>query len=178
MLLPGCKIGDPPDWSLGFESMARLHINRATNNLLAGGPYVDGLAQFAAASLQYDLVTETRDAIGSASAVVLPQEDVIRARERALKALQEYVRTGGGEATADVVAGMLYELLNTNGFSETRLIDRQPFVQFFAALTASTQNQPRAGAHAFSYGLASTFGGGCAPQLRAWGLPVVRGMGG
>lgn len=177
MLLPGCKIGDPPDWSLGFEGMARVHINRVTNNLLAGGPYVDGLARFAAASLQYDLVTETRDAIGSASAVVLPQEDVIRARERALKALEEYVRAGG-QADADVIAGMLYELLNQYGYSETRLIDRQPLTQFFAALSASKNGNLPAGPHAFSYGLASVFGGGCVQQLRSWGLPALRGMGG
>ena len=178
MLLPGCKISDPPDWSLGFESMARLCIGEATGNLLSGGSYMDGVAKFAAASLQYDLVTETRDAIGSASAVVLPQEDVIRARERALEALQEWVRTGGGQPDAEVVAGMLYSLLDSNGFSETRLIDRDPYQQFFAALTAPAQNKPNAGANAFAYGLTSAFGGKCCEQLRSWGLPAPRGYGG
>ncbi|MGC9320274.1 MAG: tetratricopeptide repeat protein, partial [Armatimonadota bacterium] len=89
ILLPGCRIGDPPKWSLGFESLARQMIRRVAGERLAGGAWVDGLSKFAAASLQYDLVTETRDAIGSASAVVLPQQDVIDARERALGALQE-----------------------------------------------------------------------------------------
>ncbi len=178
MLLPGCKISDPPDWSLGFEAMARLSIEDATGNILSGGPYVEGLAKFAASSLQYDLVTETRDAIGSASAVVLPQEDVIRARERALTALGEHVREGSGQPDAEVVAGMLYALLDANGFSETCLIDRQPYAEFFTALSGPFDRKPKAGAVAFSYGLASAMGSNCGEQLRTWGLPAMGQHGG
>jgi len=181
MMLPGSRISDPPDWSLGFEGLAKLAIERTAGPLLAagGGTYVEGIARFAAASLQYDLVTETRDAIGSASAVALPQEDVIKARKRALDALQEYVRAGGGEANADVVAGMLYALLDAQGFSETRMIDREPYRNFFAALASPKPDQrPASGAAAFAYGLNVAFGGACADQLRQWGLPVGGAMGG
>jgi TolA-binding protein len=181
MMLPGCKIGDPPDWSLGFEGMAKLAINGVAGSTLATGsaPYVDGIAKFAAASLQYDLVTETRDAIGSAAAVALPQEDVIKARKRALDALQEYVRAGQGQPDAEVVAGMLYALLDNQGFSETRLIDREPYRSFFAALVGPPADaQPAAGAAAFAYALNATFGGNCGEQLEQWGLPLGGAMGG
>ncbi len=181
MLLPGCKIGDPPKWSLGFESLARRQITQVAGSALGGdGALVDGLAQFAAASLQYDLVTETRDAIGSASAVVLPQQDVINARERALAALQEYVREGpGDQPTPDVVAGMLYALLDSQGFSKERLIDREPYTRFFACLDEADHDGSRAGhTQMFAYALNRAFDGACCQQLRSWGLPVSARMGG
>ncbi len=34
MLLPGCKIADPPKWSLGFESLARQTIRRVAGDCL------------------------------------------------------------------------------------------------------------------------------------------------
>ncbi len=181
MLLPGCKIGDPPDWSLGFEGLAKLAIERSAGQALSAGstPFVEGIAKFAAASLQYDLVTETRDAIGSASAVALPQEDVVKARKRALDALQEYVRAGEEEPDAQVVAGMLYALLDSQGYSETRMIDREPYRNFFSALAAPRPDaRPAAGAQAFAYALDVAFGGDCAEQLRQWGLPLGTAMGG
>ena len=181
MMLPGCKIKDPPDWSLGFEGLAKQAIERAAGSTLARGQgsYVDGIAKFAAASLQYDLVTETRDAIGSASAVALPQEDVIKARKRALDALQEYVRSGDGDGDAEVIAGMLYALLDGQGFSETRLIDREPYRNFFAALASPRPDaRPSSGAEAFAQALNVAFGGGCVEQLQQWGLPLNGAMGG
>ncbi len=182
ILLPGCKIADPPQWSLGFESLARRMIVQAAGNALGGGAYVDGVAQFAAASLQYDLVTETRDAIGSASAVVLPQEDVLRARERALTALADHVREGRrGQPSPDVVAGMLYALLDSQGFSKERLIDREPYTRFFATLcerAPAEQADEGLSAGLFAYALNTTFDGACGRQLRSWGLPVVGRMGG
>ncbi len=183
VLLPGCRIADPPRWSLGFESLARRMITQVAGNALGGeGAYIDGLAQFAAASLQYDLVTETRDAIGSASAVVLPQQDVLDARARALAALEEYVREGrSGTPSPEVVAGMLYALLDAQGFSQERLIDRQPYARMFARLSEQAPDQPAdAGLSAglFAYALNRTFDGACGQQLRQWGFPVRGRMGG
>lgn len=182
VLLPGCKIADPPKWSLGFESLARRMIVQVAGNALGtDGAFINGLAKFAAASLQYDLVTETRDAIGSASAVVLPQQDVLEARERALKALEEYVREGHrGEPSPDVIAGMLYALLDSQGFSQDRLIDREPYRRFFATLRERAPQRPAdegLSRGLFAYALNATFDGACGPQLRQWGLPVVGRMG-
>ncbi len=183
VLLPGCKIADPPQWSLGFESLARRVIAQVAGNALGGeGAYIDGLAKFAAASLQYDLVTETRDAIGSASAVVLPQQDVLDARDRALAALEEYVREGRpGTPSPEVVAGMLYALLDSQGFSQERLIDRRPYARMFATLCEQAPEQPAdegTSAGLFAYALNCTFDGACGQQLRRWGFPIRGRMGG
>lgn len=177
MLVPGCRIADPPQWSLGFDAIARRQIQQVAGEMLGDGqPWVDGLARFAAASLQYDLVTETRDAIGSASAVVLPQQDVLNARERALNALQEYVRTGSnGDPGPDVVAGMLYALLDSQGFSKERLIDRRPYQKFFASLGEEGTGSGRI--H-FAHALNRVFDGAAGDQLRRWGLPISGRMGG
>jgi len=183
VLLPGCKIADPPQWSLGFESLARRTIAEVAGNALGGeGAWIDGLAKFAAASLQYDLVTETRDAIGSASAVVLPQQDVLDARDRALAALEEYVREGRpGTPSPEVVAGMLYALLDSQGFSQERLIDRGPYARLFAALCEQAPDQPAdegTSAGLFGHALNCAFDGACGQQLRQWGFPIRGRMGG
>lgn len=184
ILVPGTRITDPPKWSLGFESLARRMITQVAGNALAGQrSYIDGLAKFAAASLQYDLVTETRDAIGSASAVVLPQQDVLDARERALEALAEYVRGGRREAPSpEVVAGMLYALLDEQGFSQERLIDRQPYQRFFETLCANAPAEPAdpgLSSGLFAWALNCAFDGACGNQLRSWGFAVRGGrMGG
>lgn len=176
ILLPGCKIADPPQWSLGFDAIARQQIQLVAGTVLGDERHwIDGLSRFAAASLQYDLVTETRDAIGSASAVVLPQQDVINARERALRALHEYVRTGSnGDPSPEVVAGMLYALLDSQGFSKERLIDREPYRRFFASLG---EEGPGSGKMRFAFALNRVFDGAAGDQLRQWGLPVSSRMG-
>ncbi len=108
--------------------------------------------------------------------MVLPQQDVIDARDRALSALDEWVRTGrSGDPGPDVVAGMLYKVLDSQGYSEETLIDREPYRRFFASLS----EQPTArGRTLFAYALNRAFDGACSQQLRQWGLPVAGRMGG
>jgi len=171
-------IKDPPDWMLGLRQLSQKAVRQATEPWLADQPALtSGLAEFAAASLQYDLVTETRDAIGSASAVKLPQEAVINSRDQALKALEEYVRAGAERQEHDlgghVVAGMLYAILDSQGYSAERLIDREPFRGFFQVLkTMPTEIQSM---YAFGTALDRALGGVARQQLLNWGIPVYTG---
>ncbi len=170
--LPASQIKDPPSWSLGLSQLAAGVIATASGNKVPPDQawITEGLANFAAASLQYDLVTETRDAIGSAAAVKLPQEEVLRARDRALASLGEYVRNnaGPGNLNGDVLCGMLYSLLDSQGLSQYRLIDREPY----RALFPSLRRQSSSGVEALAAALNESFDGAVADQLRLWRLPV------
>ena len=170
--VPGCQIKDPPQWGMGLVNIASNVLGEAVPFLRENQDLLGGVAEFAAASLQYDLVTETRDAIGSAAAVKLPQEEVVRARERALKSLDEYVIQGeDASLNRNVVAGMMYALLDSNGFSKSRMIDREPYRSFFAAL----RDAPTKGSsnETFARAVKATFGDGCDQQLKDWRLPVT-----
>lgn len=173
MRVSALGIKDPPDWMLGLEQLSHNAITKAICPLLPEqSPVIQGLSQFAAASLQYDLVTETRDAIGSASAVKLPQEAVLRSRDRALKALEEYVRADGErKLNGTVVAGMLYSLLDEQGHSSEQLINREPYRELFANLRNVPDGYP--GLPAFGTALDRAFHGAVREQLQSWGLPVA-----
>ena len=170
--LPAAQIKDPPGWSLGMAQLAGNSIGAAAGGKFAGDNkwITEGLALFAAASLQYDLVTETRDAIGSATAVKLPQEEVLKTRQRALESLTEYVRAGAGpeSVNATVLCGMMFHLLDVQGYSQNRLIDRQPYGELFANL----RRQPGTGLDALAGALDANFDGAASDQLRQWKLPV------
>jgi tetratricopeptide (TPR) repeat protein len=173
MMVPACGIADPPNWSLGLAELARNAIDSATGGRFASNDAViTGLANFAAASLQYELVTETRDAIGSAEAVKLPQEAVINARLAALKSLEDYVKEGeDSKISAETVTGMLYSLLDQKGFSRDRLIDREPYRKLFAALKGMPESTK--GVHAFAVAMNACFGDTCGEQFKQWHLPAV-----
>ncbi len=170
--LPASQIKDPPRWSLGLKQVATGMIWDAADGKISRKDawITDGLARFVAASLQYDLVTETRDAIGSAAAVKLPQEEVLRTRERALDSLAEYVRakSGPSKLNANVLCGMLFHLLDVQGHSQYRLIDREPYRELFASL----RRQPGSGVEALTGALNDSFDGAVSEQLKQWGLPV------
>lgn len=163
-------IADPPQWSLGLEPMAACYVGAACHGKLGGvePAFSSGLARFAAASLQYDLVTETRDAIGSAAAVALPQEEVIRTRESSLAALEEYVRLQKklGDVTPEVACGMLFSLLDTKGYSKNKLVDREPYRDLFAALKKGDAG----GAKCLPTILGDCLGGGLDQILDKWNL--------
>jgi len=169
--VPSAGIADPPQWSLGLESLATGFVQRACAGNLGNleSPFTAGLAHFAAASLQYDLVTETRDAIGSAAAVALPQEEVIRTREGSLAALEEYVRTqkGASAITSEIACGMLFSLLDSHGFSKSKLVDREPFREFFAGLKKDGYEK---GITRLIGSLGDCLGGNCADTLVKWNL--------
>ncbi len=171
--LCACKVKDPPDWSAGFAELASVQLVRACGDKLAKlPPVMMGIAKFTAASLQYDLVTETRDAIGSAAAVVLPQEDVIRAREAAVKAFDEFVREGCevDKLSAEAVCGMMFKLLDVQGLSKDRLVDREPYRPLFAQLKQCGDDLTPA--RAFVVALDKAFGGQARPHLERWRLPL------
>ncbi|MCD6352290.1 MAG: tetratricopeptide repeat protein [Armatimonadetes bacterium] len=172
-----CKIKDPPDWSAGFAELAQTQLQIACGEKVAKlEPVVLGLAEFTATSLQYDLVTETRDAIGSAAAVALPQEDVLRAREDAVKAFDEFVREGSDveQLTPEVVCGMLFKLLDVQGLSKDRLIDREPYRPLFSELKRAEGKMPPA--RAFVVALDKAFGGQARQHLQRWRLPLANQM--
>lgn len=164
-------IADPPQWSLGLEALAGGFVRAACEGKLGSAekPFAAGLARFAAASLQYDLVTETRDAIGSAAAVALPQEEVIRCRESSLAALGEYVRGQKrlGDVSPEVACGMLFSLLDAKGFSKNKLVDREPFRDFFAGIKKA---ECPAGAARLVRALDDCLGGGVDDVLYKWNL--------
>jgi TolA-binding protein len=169
--VPAGGIADPPQWSLGLEPIARNYVDAAAGDKLGEikTTFCAALAQFAAASLQYDLVTETRDAIGSAEAVALPQEEVVRTRERSLAALEEYVRQqkSAKDLDPDTACGMLFALLDQRGFSRSKLVDREPLREVFVALQ---KQSGKPGCEAIGCALNEAMGGGCEDLLAKWGL--------
>jgi len=173
------QISDPPQWSLGLDQLAHNAVLAANSRALKQETvFVGALAQFAAAALQYQLVTETRDTIGSASAVKLPQEEVLRAREAALKALEEYVREEPDASQLDenVVAGMLYTLLDKHGYSKHSLIDWEPYSRFFEAVCRAEGkcdlSDRKAVHNLVVYGMNQAFGADCCEQFASWGFAV------
>jgi tetratricopeptide (TPR) repeat protein len=167
----GAQIKDPPDWSIGLAQIAANVLAQGIPQMADRQDLLSGIGKFVAASLQYDLVTETRDAIGSAAAVKLPQEEVIHNRDAAIKALDDYVIAGEDAAfSADVIAGMMYKLLDSNGFTRDRLIDREPYRAFFARLKELPGKTE--GNAAFAVACHTAFGANCAQQLKDWRLPL------
>ncbi|MBM3498770.1 MAG: tetratricopeptide repeat protein [Armatimonadetes bacterium] len=175
------QISDPPAWSLGLTDMARNAVVARGSKALGASPvFVGALAKFGAAALQYQLVTETRDTIGSASAVKLPQEEVIRARDGSLKALEEYVRQepDPSKLNDDIVAGMLYTLLDSHGYGKHSLIDWAPYSRFFEAMCreeghCNVGDSKQVGA-LFVKAMSQAFGADCGDQFATWGFPVDR----
>jgi len=173
------QIGDPPAWSLGLTDMARNAVVARGSKALGNTPvFVGALAKFGAAALQYQLVTETRDTIGSAAAVKLPQEEVIRARDGALKALEEYVRQEPDQSKLndEIVAGMLYTLLDSHGYGKHALIDWEPYSRFFEAVCRDEGNcnpgDRKQVACLFVKAMNQAFGADCGEQFATWGFPV------
>lgn len=174
--VPAHCMKDPPDWSQGFLQMGRRTINATECRMFARAmPSVaDGLARFAASSLQYSLVSETRDAIGSAAAAVLPHQAVIDQRDRALRALGEYVRKSPSteNLTPDVVCGILYTLLDRHGYGKNGLIDWEPYSQLFEAM----RRVPRSTdcESVFVHAINASFGADHYADFERWGFRVNR----
>ena len=175
------QIGDPPRWSLGLTDLAHNAVVARGSKALEGSPvFTAALAKFGATALQYQLVTETRDTIGSASAVKLPQEEVLNARKAAVAALEEYVREepDPGRLNDEVVAGMLYQLLDTHGYGKHALIDWEPYSRFFEAVCRAESKYNCKDAKEmqalFVHGMNQAFGKDCGEQFATWGFKVDR----
>jgi len=174
-------IKDPPQWSLGLKQLADNAIACAPTDGLAACPALaDGLGRLASAALQFQLVTETRDTIGSASAVKLPQEEVVNARNAALTAFQEFVRQQSDVETlnGDAAFGLMLTLLDQHGYGANGLVDWQPFTGFFRALAKSPSapaEDPEAARKLFVTAVNEAFGTDCSDQFREWGFRVQPG---
>jgi len=135
--LPVSALGDPPQWDVGLSQLAQNFMDAPKMKLVRemGEPMLAGFVSVAAASLQYDLVSETRDTIGNASAVKLPFENLIRQRDEQLAALSTY-EDGGADPdalTPGAAGGMLLSILDDTGTSKG-LVDWSPFKRFFSAM--------------------------------------------
>jgi TolA-binding protein len=168
-------IKDPPRWQDGFRQMARraIGVTRCASLGKAVPAFVEGLSQFGASSLEYSLVSETRDTIGSAAATVVPHQAVIDQRSRCLDALENYVRDGAslGKLTPDAACGMLYALLDQHGYGKQALVDREPYRRFFEALNSEPQSDPQT---ALVAAIDKAFGGKHYDQFKQWGFRVDR----
>lgn len=172
------QVTDPPRWGMGFYEMAASAVSSGRGaQFVAQQPAIaEGLARFAAGSMQMALVSETRDAVGSAVAVMLPNQEIIDARKRALDALQEYVRETpeAEKLTSEIVCGMLFTLLDRHGQSKQGLANWEPYSRVFSVwndegVPLGTEDEC---CKAFVRGLSEAFGTDLTPQFQEWGLGV------
>jgi TolA-binding protein len=170
--IPAAAMKDPPGWGSSFAQMARRMIDSTECRMFSSRmPAVtEGLALFAASSLEYSLVSETRDTIGSAAATVLPHQAVIDQRDRSLRALEQYVRESPSpeKLTPDIVCGMLYTLLDRHGHGKYALIDWEPYTRFFEAV----KEHPRANdcQTVFVIAINESFGADHSADFEQWGF--------
>ncbi len=178
--LPVSALADPPQWDVGLAQLAANFLDDAHMDLLRrmGEPMVQAFVRLAAANLQYELVSETRDTIGNASAVKLPFENLVRQREAAAAALDAYIRDGANPEArnADVTLGMLLALLDTTGNGNSGLVDWTPYRRFFQAMRASEPLPADAGerdcAAVFVSCMGKAFNTNLVGRFREWGFDV------
>lgn len=173
------QVGDPPSWQLGFKELAMAFLSSKELNFDAFGEtkhiWLDAFARLGAAGLQYNLVSETRDTIGSPSAIKLPHEEVIRACERATNALMQYVKQGADitKLNADVALGMLLYLLSANGYGQ-ELVDLSPYQRFFSFMRNLNDTANGTWADVLLEALNNTFKTDLSGLLSTWGFPSRR----
>jgi tetratricopeptide (TPR) repeat protein len=175
-------IQDPPTWNLGLRELAYNFVSNEHYGVIGSvHPALrEAFASFAAAALQYSLVSETRDTIGSAAATKLAHEDVINRRRQALEALHRYIQSGAllENLTPDVALGMLVQLLDQNGYGNNELIDWSPYQRFWMSLLRLPPERRMAGGDpAQSAGIVvqclnAAFNTDLTPTFQAWGFPV------
>ncbi|MCS7254077.1 MAG: tetratricopeptide repeat protein [Armatimonadota bacterium] len=173
------QVGDPPAWHLGFRELTRAFISSDELGWNALGEtkpiWMEAFSRLGAGALQYALVSETRDTIGSPSAIKLPHEEVVRMRERAINSLVQYVRQGADltRLNPDVALGMLIYLLEANGYGQ-ELIDWSPYQRFFNFMRTKRNDAATAGSwvEVFSEALKHTFRNDLSGLLSTWGFPA------
>jgi hypothetical protein len=180
------SLQDPPDWHLGLRELAHNFVTNDYYGVLrsAHPALGEAFASFAGAALQYSLVSETRDTIGSASATKLAHEDVIRRREQSLAALHSYVQAGAlpENLTPDVAMGMLVQLLDQNGYGNNDLIDWSPYQRFWLSLMRMppemrvASEDPVRSMNVLVQCLNTAFNTDLTGTFQAWGFPVTQGQ--
>ena len=175
------QVSDPPQWQAAFAQMAVRAVAQAGCTVFEKDlPAVaQGMAALAGAGLEFSLVSETRETLGSAAPTILPHDALVKARNDALDALNEYER--GTPALTDlkpqIVLGMLYRLLEHHGFAQQEgTLDWEPFRRFFDAVRRLPADRPPAdvvdAANAFVHCVNMTFGVDDSEWFRRWGFPV------
>lgn len=169
-------VGNPPNWHLGLYEMAATFVcgdqgkqfGPMTRDLMAA------LAQLGAAALQYNLVSETRDTIGSPSAVKLAHEDVLRMKEGCLKALDDYIRRGPDVAqlNSQILTGMLIRLLDDNGYGKNDVLDWTPYRKFIQVAKQVPETAAADPATALAYCMDKAFNANVSATLKQWGFPI------
>ncbi len=172
-------IGDPPNWQLGLGELTAKFLSGEDCAVLRGmgEPFWIAMVQLGTANLQYGLVSETRDTIGSAAAVKLPFQQLIELTETARDALDAYVKDGaaGPEAVSPAVAqGMLLALLDQYGYGQNGVIDCSPFKTLFEVLAEQrgkiSPTDREACTEAVIAALGEAFNDDVAPAFEKWGL--------
>lgn len=172
-------IGDPPNWQLGLAELTTKALSGEDCAVLRGmgDPFWVAMVQLGTANLQYGLVSETRDTIGSAAAVKLPFQQLIDLTKAARDALEAYVKDGatGAEAVSPAVAqGMLLALLDQYGYGQNGVIDCSPFETFFEVLAEQRAKvdvaDRKACTEAVVAALGEAFNDDVKPAFETWGL--------
>ena len=179
------SIQDPPNWQLGLRELAHNFVTSDYYGVVrsAHPAWGEAFADFAAAALQYRLVSETRDTIGSASATKLAHEEVIRRRKQSLAALQSYLDSEPlwDKLTPQVAMGMLVRLLDQNGYGNNELIDWSPYQRFWMSLmrlppgVRTANGASVGGPQVLVQCLNAAFNADLSDTLQAWGFPVSSG---
>ncbi|MFQ6133565.1 MAG: tetratricopeptide repeat protein [Armatimonadota bacterium] len=175
------QVGDPPQWQAAFRQMANRSVAQAGCTVFQKDlPAVtQGMAALGAAGLEFSLVSETRETLGSAAPTILPHDALVKARNAALDALDEYER--GASTVKDlnqqIVLGMLLRLLEHHGYAQHEgSLDWEPFRRFFDAVRGLPADRPPAdqvdAANAFVHCVNVTFGTDNSEWFRRWGFPV------
>jgi len=179
--LPVTALDDPPQWDVGLAQLASNFLEDPSIKLLQdlGEPVVTAFVRLAAADLQYELVSETRDTIGNASAVKLPFENLVRQRDQATTALEEYVRNGADldQLNPDVATGMLLVLLDVTGYGTNGLVDWAPYKRFFQSVDECAPLVAQAASERdrhtlFVHCLGEAFNSDLTQQFTDWGFDV------
>lgn len=177
--LPAREVADPPNWSLGLRQLTQNFVDDPEWAVLhgMGTAVTEAFVNLGVANLQHALVSETRDTIGSASAVKLPFQNLIEQRARCVAALNAYVRDGArgrDEVSADVATGMLLALLDTYGYGSNGIVDWTPFETFFEVLREQSgrvdPGDPDQCTRVVVDALGESFNADVKPFFQHWGL--------
>jgi TolA-binding protein len=177
--LPAREVTDPPNWALGLRELTQNYLSDPALGIVGGmSPAVaEALTSLGTAHLQYALVSETRDTIGSASAVKLPFENLIREREAARASLEKYIQDGAGglgKLSPQTATGMMLALLDQYGYGESGIIDCSPLKGFFSMIEEAAPNVDPHNRQACTFtvlrALNQAFNADVSPFFRQWGI--------
>jgi len=140
----GSVLQEPPDWGAGFRPLASAWLELPALRVIGDTwPRLrEALALLASCYLQYDLVHETRDVIGAPSASRLPNEAVLRERERLLARFYQEQAEGRApaEMSAEGMAGLLFFRLAKQGAEGQGIVDWWPLHSFFLQILRLNDN--------------------------------------